>query len=138
MKRTESAGGIVLNARDEIALVQNGFSAFWGFPKGHIDEGEDALTAAKREIAEETGLDELTLLGDLGQYERYKGAIDGGDDTSEYKTIRMFLFRSVGDVLAPRDSGNPVARWVKKGEVSGALTNPKDRTFFESVIAKLL
>ena len=28
----------------------------WSFPKGEIDEGEDALTAAKREWREESGL----------------------------------------------------------------------------------
>ncbi len=28
---------------------------FWGIPKGEIDEGEDALAAARREFEEETG-----------------------------------------------------------------------------------
>jgi len=28
---------------------------FWGIPKGEIDEGEDALSAARREFEEETG-----------------------------------------------------------------------------------
>ena len=31
----------------------------WDFPKGTVDPGEDQLHAAKREIAEETGLTEL-------------------------------------------------------------------------------
>jgi predicted NUDIX family NTP pyrophosphohydrolase len=50
-------GGIV-----EVFLVHPGGpffakkdAGFWGIPKGEIDEGEDALAAARREFEEETG-----------------------------------------------------------------------------------
>ena len=33
--------------------------ANWGFPKGLLEPGEDALAAARREVAEETGIDAL-------------------------------------------------------------------------------
>lgn len=138
MEKTESAGGVVLNPRGEVALVINGPGVFWGFPKGHIDEGEDALTAAKREIGEETGLEDLTLLDDLGTYGRYKGGVPGGDDDmSEYKTIHMFLFKSSGDKLSPRDPGNPEARWVAQDKVEELLTNSKDKEFFRGVRVRL-
>ena len=137
MEKTESAGGVVLNARGEVALVQNGSAAFWGFPKGHIDEGEDALGAAKREIGEETGIDDLILVDDLGAYERYKGLPGGGDDTSEMKTIHMFLFTTTQEKLAPRDPGNPEARWIERGHVEGMLTHPKDKEFFRSIRSRL-
>jgi 8-oxo-dGTP pyrophosphatase MutT (NUDIX family) len=35
-------------------------------PKGHIEEDEDAETAAVREVAEESGYADLTVLADLG------------------------------------------------------------------------
>ena len=54
MKHTQSAGGVVLNKKGEVLVVsQRGTS--WSLPKGHIDKGEDALGAAKREIYEESG-----------------------------------------------------------------------------------
>ena len=137
MTKTESAGGIVLNARGEVALVQNGSAAFWGFPKGHIDVGEDALTAARREIEEETGLQTLALVEDLGTYGRYKGGPKGTDDTSEFKTIHMFLFRSANDELAPRDPTNPEARWVSPNSIEAMLTHPKDREFFRGIVPRL-
>lgn len=133
MIRTESAGGIVLNSRGEVALVQNGPEDFWGFPKGHIDAGEDALAAAKREIAEETGLTELQLQSEFEPYSRYRGHPDGGDDLDEYKTIHMFLFSTTQMSLEPQDAGNPDARWVAQGEVETTLTNPKDREFYRSI-----
>ncbi len=137
MKETVSAGGIVLNGRGEVALVKNG-PDFWGFPKGHVDPGEDTLTAARREVTEETGLIHVALKLDLGSYTRYKGMPSGGDDKSEFKTIRMYLFSTEEEKLVPIDPGNPESRWVTIDLVSEMLTNPKDREFFESVVPLVL
>ncbi len=136
MEHTEVAGGIVVNVRGEIALVRNG-PDFWGFPKGHIDEDENALAAARREIEEETGLRRVTRTKELGSYERYKGTPDGGDDMSERKTIYMFLFTTKEETLAPTDSDNPEARWVRPDDVEKMLTHPKDAEFWRGVRASL-
>lgn len=34
----------------------------WDFPKGLVEPGEDAMAAAKREVAEETGVDDLDFV----------------------------------------------------------------------------
>lgn len=61
MRTMFSAGGVVMNPLHEIAVVsQRGDS--WSLPKGHLDPGEDALQAAKREIREETGLTDIVLV----------------------------------------------------------------------------
>lgn len=137
MRINESAGGVVLNDRGEVIVVsQKGDS--WSLPKGHLDPGEDALGAAKREIAEEAGVTDLEYVDDLGSYERYrigKGGVE--EDTSDLKRIRMFLFRTRQDALSPTDPENPEARWVPIAEVAAMLTHPKDREFFERVAGKL-
>ncbi len=137
MIKTEAAGGIVMNARGEVALVISGTGQFWGFPKGHIDEGESVLDAAKREMSEETGLSQLDFVRPLGSYGRYKSTDDGGDDVTEYKTIHMFLFNTTEEKLAPADSWNPEARWVAPAEVEGMLTHPKDKEFWKNAAAEL-
>lgn len=134
-KITESAGGIVLNDEGKVLVVsQHGTS--WSLPKGHIDPGEDALTAARREIYEESGVSQIELLKDLGSYQRYRIGQHGGDDRSEFKKIYIFVFRTNQKDLKPIDPHNPQALWVDKHKVANMLTHPKDQEFFKSVLDK--
>ncbi len=136
MKQTQSAGGVVVNSHGHILVVnQNGTS--WSLPKGHIDPGEDALTAARREIYEESGITELEYVRELGCYQRHRLSEDNADDVSELKTIFMFLFRTTQERLQPVDPENPEALWVKKADVAEILTHRKDKEFFLSVVATL-
>ena len=88
---TESAGGIVLGIDKKFVLVNQNHDS-WSLPKGHIDPGENALDAAKREIYEESVIKKLKFVKKLGHYERYKIGLDGKDDHSELKRIHLFLF----------------------------------------------
>jgi len=68
--REPTAGGIVFrrNAKGEVEflLIQD-HKDRWTIPKGHIEEGETAQQAAKREIGEEAGLNDTEMLGWLGK-----------------------------------------------------------------------
>ena len=131
-KRTHSAGGVVTNNEGKVLVVsQHGTS--WSLPKGHIDPGENALDAARREIYEESGIRDLELICELGTYERQKIGVDGGEDRSELKVITMFLFRTGEEALKPVDPDNPEARWVEKSKVPLLLTHEKDREFFRGI-----
>ena len=56
-----SAGAILYTKEnDEILyLLIRDNHGNWGFPKGHLEEGEDLFQAAHREIKEETGIDAM-------------------------------------------------------------------------------
>ena len=127
-----SAGGVVVHAHTGKILLVNrqGMETTWSLPKGHVDEGEDVLAAAEREIYEESGVKELIFVKKLGEYERYRMSRDGGDDLNEYKKIILFLFHTTQDNLLPVDPHNPEARWVDKEKVVEMLTHQKDKEFF--------
>ncbi|TXF85219.1 NUDIX domain-containing protein [Neolewinella aurantiaca] len=55
-----AAGGVVKNTKLEKTLFIYRRGS-WDLPKGKIDEGEDAPTAALREVREETGVSDLLL-----------------------------------------------------------------------------
>ena len=137
VRETKSAGGVVQNVEGKVLVVsQHGNS--WSLPKGHIEIGEDALTAAKREIQEESGVKNLTLIKEFPSYTRARISKDGkGEEVSEQKTIYFFLFETDEKILKPVDPENPEARWVEKENVSDLLSHPKDKEFFERILPEL-
>ena len=72
MKKTYSAGGVIIQNKTRKILVVEQRNGSWSLPKGHIDPGENALEAAKREVKEESGIRELKLIKKLGSYDRFK------------------------------------------------------------------
>lgn len=136
VKRTRSAGGVVLNKKGQVLVVnQRGVS--WSLPKGHIEEGEEVLAAARREIHEESGLTDLTLVKPLGSYERLRLGHRQGETGAEMKHLTFFLFQASQEELKPIDPDNPEARWVERDQVTTLLTHPKDREFFNQILQDL-
>ena len=125
-----------MNQKGEVLVVNQNHNS-WSLPKGHIDPGEDALAAARREVYEESGIRQLTLVKEIGEYRRYKIGKDGGDDPSELKVMQFFLFTTSEMDLKPVDPDNPEARWVAKKEVAALLTHPKDKEFIQKTLSEL-
>ena len=44
---------------------------YWDFPKGHIEKGEKIEETIKREVREETGLDDIRLVEDFKEWIKY-------------------------------------------------------------------
>lgn len=133
-----SAGGVVVGPGNKILVCnQNGNS--WSLPKGHLEEGEDAEQAAVREIYEETGIQDVRIIEELGSYERARIGEGGiGEVPEQPKHITFFLCVTNQQDLAPIDPENPSAEWLSIQDVAERLTHPKDKEFFMSVTPKLL
>jgi len=63
----EKSCGIVLFYSEEFLLIQhstesNKIKGHWDFPKGHIENNENELETAIRELQEETGIDDFRLI----------------------------------------------------------------------------
>jgi len=67
----------------------------WELVKGHIDDGEDAEEAARREVAEETGI-EHTEFEDLDTLHEWEYERDGTEYHAEYQ---CFLARAPSNAL---------------------------------------
>jgi 8-oxo-dGTP pyrophosphatase MutT (NUDIX family) len=137
MKTRLIAGGVVIGPNNKIVVVnQHGNS--WSLPKGGIDPGETDRQAAEREIKEESGLDKLIYMSDLGSYERGRIGKEGhGEIGGQNRHLTFFLYKTDQIKLAPEDPENPEARWVDIENVSDLLTHTKDKDFFSSIIPKI-
>lgn len=129
-----TAGGVIMNIDGDILLVHQK-SGSWVFPKGGIEKGENPLVAAKREILEETGIEEKDL-EQLADSEIFYDRPDS-ENQSVLQKISMFLFATEKMEVKPVPECQheiAEARWVKKEEVANLLTAPKDKDFFLKIL----
>jgi len=136
MKKSYRAGGIVLNEENQIALANE---RLWGFPRGGVEEGEDYIIAARREVLEEIGLKEFISIEELGIYERYPGGITKDTPGSYPMEIHMFLFKVSGrPQLNPVDKNVKETGWFNYEEALERLTHEKDKEFLGGVWKDIL
>ena len=66
-------GIIVLNKKNKIFVAKriDNPKNFWQMPQGGIDEGEDYLSAAYRELEEETSITKVELIKELDGFITY-------------------------------------------------------------------
>ena len=67
-------GIIVLNKNNKVFVARriDNPKNFWQMPQGGIDEGEDFLSAAYRELKEETSITKVKLIKELDGFITYE------------------------------------------------------------------
>ena len=94
MKKEKSAGAIIFREEKgkKYYLVLHYELGHWGFAKGHIENGEDEITALKREVEEETGIKNIKLIDGFCQKIKYFYG-----DVS--KTVIFYLAKTKGNEI---------------------------------------
>jgi 8-oxo-dGTP pyrophosphatase MutT (NUDIX family) len=125
-----SAGGVVFrrrpDARVEVALISVGAQNRWQLPKGLVDAGESAETAAVREAREEAGVEtEIVALLDKIEYWYY--ATNRGARVRFHKFVHFYLLRYLSGDVRDHDAEVNEARWVEIDEARTLLAFAGER-----------
>ena len=106
-----SAGGVVYRldgGRVLFLLIRDSY-ANWGFPKGHLEQGEAPEAAAVREVVEETGLPSVASRGaieTIDWYFRFRGRLI-------HKVCHFYLMEAASDRTSPQEAeGITECQWV--------------------------
>ncbi|QXE89712.1 NUDIX hydrolase [Geomonas subterranea] len=111
-RHTVVVGCLVRNAKDEILVIRHRKRG-WEIPQGRVEEGENLLDAARREVAEEAGVEvEIGPLAAVWSMVSPTSAL-----------IFAFLGRYLSGELNPTDDSEAAA-WVSEAEALKMVTSP--------------
>jgi 8-oxo-dGTP pyrophosphatase MutT (NUDIX family) len=130
-QRETSAGGVVFRrgpeGRPRFLLIRDSYQN-WGFPKGHLEVGEPPADAARREVAEETALEDLVLHGPIrviDWYFRFRGK-------TIHKYCHFFLFESGhGEPVPQAEEGITDCAWHLLEDARRAISYENARVVLE-------
>ena len=128
----------------KVLLIERGIEPFkgcWAFPGGFLNMDEDALAGARRELKEETGLEDAFI------EQFYTFSEPGRDPRGRVITIAHYALVKIQEVEGGDDAAQ--ARWFPIGEVPPlafdhdrilrmAMSRLKERIHFEPVGFELL
>jgi 8-oxo-dGTP pyrophosphatase MutT (NUDIX family) len=131
-----SAGGVVVSDGQVITIVPVKRAAdgrrVLGLPKGHLDGDETPEEAARREVAEETGVDAEIVepLGDVHyRYDRRGRPIN--------KIVRFYLFHYRSGDLADHDHEIEEASWMPLQQAIEELSYEGERDMVRRAMSRL-
>jgi 8-oxo-dGTP pyrophosphatase MutT (NUDIX family) len=135
-QRETSAGGVVFRRGPDgvvrYLLIRDSYEN-WGFPKGHLEAGEPAADAARREVEEETGLTGLVAhapLGVIDWYFRFRGR-------TIHKFCHFFLFESpAGEPVPQTDEGITACVWHPQEEALRTISYANARDVLREAAAR--
>lgn len=128
MKYEKSCGAVIFDGNKVLVIQQ--VAGHWGFPKGHVEEGETEVQTAVREIKEETNLD-VEIDDKFRFVERYSP--EPGVD----KDVVFFIAKKVGGEVKVQEEEVRATEWLTPGEAMDRLTYETSKNILRKVMESI-
>ena len=136
MEHAEYAVGIIPVYRKEdtflFCLVQHE-DGHWGFPKGHKEGEEGDEETARRELREETGIDQIKLVPDITFVEHYSFERDGRRLDKEVTYFLGIVSGMKSEIDVSFTDEIIGVRWLPHEEAKQAITFDESRKLLDEV-----
>lgn len=123
MRYEKSCGAVVINNEGkelEFLIIKHISGEHWGFPKGHVEEGETESETALREVFEETGL-KVKLMNGFSHRMKYSPMI------GTVKEVVYFVGVSSDKQVKCQESEIIDFRWLTLREAIDVVTHENSR-----------
>jgi len=125
--RKEKSCGCIIIKDSKVLLVYEKNKNFCGFPKGHMENGENEIETAIREVKEEVGLDiEIDIKKRYTLNYIIRDEID--------KTTVLYVARPKNEEIIMQESEIENVKWCNFDEALNTLTFDNWKEMFRKVI----
>jgi 8-oxo-dGTP pyrophosphatase MutT (NUDIX family) len=125
MKKEKSCGCVIFN-NNEVLVIKD-TNGNYGFPKGHMENGETEVETAMRETKEETNVD--VIIDENRRYEINYYIKERDID----KTVVFFRARYNGGDLKIQEGETEEIQWVPTKDVLNILTWKDSKEVYENL-----
>lgn len=129
--KKEKCCGCIIIENNKVLLVYEKNGNFWGFPKGHMEKGENEIETALREVKEEVGLD----VEIIDKEKRYILNYIIRDEID--KTTVLYLAIPKNKEIVMQESEIEKVKWCDFEEALETLTFDNSKEVFKKVINDL-
>jgi 8-oxo-dGTP pyrophosphatase MutT (NUDIX family) len=135
--REFSCGAVIYkmeNNRPLFLLVRSKRNGMWGFPKGHVENGETEIETARREIFEETGIKKIKFIENFRKEDVYtiKGAARSIKGVPAEKHSIYFLALALEDFVGFDTNEIVKLKWTDINHAQELLSFTSQREIINS------
>lgn len=125
LKKEKACGCIVIDL-DKVLLIQQN-EGHWGFPKGHVEDGETEIETAIREVKEETNIDVIPVENKryVQEYIMKNGIL---------KQVVFFLARKVSGDIKAQESEIKNIKWFSFKDAISIITYENTKELLKNVL----